>query len=420
MYQKEFKDQFNTLSASFSEQFDNVPQDRLEELAQEFGQENNANVTIFNPDTEEIIFEYTYWGQITLKELVQSSVMGFTNSETGVSYGFFAETSLSAVNKVTSGLSTTLPFLFFISLLISLGVSIIYAYSLARPIMKISEVSKKMKNLDLSTFHEIKRSDEIGELAYNLNEMSERLVDALDALQKANDKLQEDMERERRLEKRRKDLFTAISHELKTPLTVLKGELRGMIDKVGVYQNRDEYLVHAYETTESMEQLVKDILLTTRMDDENVKLKFQDADMSILVSQICQSYEVLADEKGISLTYYCEENVIARIDEMQLQHAIRNLVSNAIFHSPKGAMVDVQLANVGNTVRLTIENSGVHIEQEDIKNIFEPLYRTEKSRNRHTGGSGLGLSIVKRVLELHHFEYAIENSEEGVLFSIIL
>ena len=418
MYQKGFEKEFEELSTSFSEQFENISSGELEELTTEFGQKNSMNITIFNPNTGEIIFEYLYWGEIMIEDLIQSSVRGFTNSETGIGYGFYAETSLAAVNKVTTGLRATLPFLFLISLLISLFVSAIYAYSLARPVVKISEMSKKMKILDLSSSYKIHRSDEIGELAYNLNDMSERLVDTLGALQKANDKLEEDMERERALEKRRKDLFTAISHELKTPLTILKGELGGMIDKVGVYKNRDEYLAHAYETTESMEQLVKDILLTTRIDDNDVRLNFQETNISTLVSKICQSYEVLADEKGISLTYYCDENIVVPIDEIQLQHAIRNLVSNAIFHSPKGAMVDIQIVNVDDKRKLTIENSGVHIAKEEIENIFEPFYRTEKSRNRYTGGSGLGLFIVKRVLELHHFEYAMENSENGIIFTI--
>lgn len=418
MYQREFREQFDQLTITLSEQFETASKDEIEKYAKEFGEQNNANITLIDPITQDILFSFSYWGEIAEEDLVQSSMLGFTNVETGNGLGFYAETSLSAVNKVTADISATLPLLFLISLLISLIVSYICGSSLARPIVKISEMSKKMKDLDLSSSYEIRRKDEIGELAYNLNEMSERLVDALGSLQEANDQLQEDMERERRIEKRRKDLFTAISHELKTPLTVLKGELGGMIDKVGVYQNRDEYLAQAFRTTESMEQLVKDILLTTQIDDD-VRLNFNEADIGALVARICQSCEVLADEKGISLTYYCEEDIVCSVDEIQFQHAIKNLVSNAVFHSPKGAMVNIQLVRLEDKYRLTIENSGVHIAEEDMKNIFDPFYRTEKSRNRYTGGSGLGLFIVKRVLELHNFEYAIENNEEGVVFTII-
>ena len=418
IYQKEFRQQFDELTVTFSEQFETASSEQLEEFAKEFGKQNSANITIMDPTNQDIIFRYSYWGEIDADELVQSSVIGFSNNETGVGYAFYAETSLAAVNRVIAGLSETLPVLFLVSLLISLIVSSIYGYSLAKPIVKISEMSKKMKNLDLSASCEIRRKDEIGELAYNLNEMSERLREALNDLQQANDKLQEDMERERELEKRRKDLFTAISHELKTPLTILKGEIGGMIDKIGVYQNRDEYLDHAYKTTESMEQLVKDILLVTQIEAEDIKLNFQMKDIGVLVSNICQDYERIAEEKGVALTYYFENNIIENIDETQLQHAMRNLVSNAIFHSPKGAMVDIQLVKAKDEYKLTIENSGVHIAEEDIQNIFNPFYRAEKSRNRHTGGSGLGLFIVKRILELHHFEYVMENSAEGVLFTI--
>jgi len=246
--------------------------------------------------------------------------------------------------------------------------------------------------------------------------MAGKLESALSELQAANDKLHEDMERERKQASLRNDLFAAISHELKTPITILKGELGGMIDGIGVYKDRDTYLQHAFKVTEQMEKLVQEILAVSRLETE-IQLTFEKTDIGDLVNNLCQKFEDLASSQGVAIVCYCEGGLLVRADARQIQNAISNIISNAIFHSPAGEVVSVQLEKVDGKGILTVENTG-HINETDLENLFEPFYRGDKSRSRYTGGSGLGLYIVKRILEMHQFPYSICNVDDKVVFAV--
>lgn len=420
MYERKFTNQFFTLFENFGKKFETTPWDELDKIVIEFGRENNANVIVSHPrNHEEILFEYIHHKELTDGEVIKTDWYTVTDGLTGGGFLLYAEASLVSLNQMVAMTRSTLLVLLLLTFLISIVVSNFLATSLARPIVRISKQSQRMGTLDLSSSSEIRRSDEIGELAYNLNDMAARLNQALTDLQNANLKLKNDMEQDRQREEQRNDLFMAISHELKTPLMILKGEIKGMIDRVGAYQNRDYYLQHVHKVTEEMEQLVHKILLVSRMDTEDLCLNFQIQNLSDVINEICEAHESVANQKGISLTYYCEERMMVRIDREQIYNAITNIVSNALLHSPRGEFVNIQLMLLGEGEGvLNVENSGIQIDEKDLKNIFEPFYRSEKSRNRNTGGSGLGLVIVKRILELHQFSYHIENSKEGVLFRV--
>lgn len=306
--------------------------------------------------------------------------------------------------------------IFFVSLIVSL----LFSRYVAHPIVALSAESKKLRKLQFNENLKIKRRDEIGDLSSNLNYMSYTLKHALDELQATNEKLKIEMEREREQERQRRNLFTSISHELKTPITILKGEIGGMIDEVGAYKDRDTYLESAYGWIESLEKLVSEILTISRLEGEKMKLNFVQTNISALLVEICQIHQLLADKQQLLFNQELSPNLNIHADESQLQIAISNVINNAIFYTQPGKLVDVELKQEGEFAILTITNTGAQIETEDLKQLFNPFYRIDKSRNRHTGGSGLGLFIVKNILELHQFEYAIENVEEGVRFTITM
>ena len=304
--------------------------------------------------------------------------------------------------------------IFFVSIVIS---ALLSRY-LARPIVRLSEESKKLTKLQFEEKLKIKRRDEIGDLSSNLNFMSYELQNALDDLQEANEKLKAEMEREREQERQRRNLFTSISHELKTPITILKGQIGGMVDKVGAYKDRDTYLERAYGWTESLEKLVSEILTISRLEGEKMRLNITRIDISMLLAEICHTHQTLADNQNISFNQQIATGLTIQADASQLQIAISNVINNAVFYTPLGKLVEVQLKKDDGFATLIVTNTGAHIEEEDLKNLFNPFYRVDKSRNRHTGGSGLGLFIVKSILELHGFGYSIENIVDGVRFTI--
>ena len=414
-----FVDEFMNLFETFSIQFESEDKANLESLVIAFGQENRANITVANPNNhDEILFQYMYWEDLRGSDAIRSSWIGVSDAETGVGFLLYAEKSRVIVNEIIEPIHSIFPILIFVSLIISFATSIRFSFYLARPVVQISDMSKKLQSLDFNHSYEIKRSDEIGELAYNLNDMAKRLNRTLLQLNDVNKQLQIEIEDKEKQEKQRGDLFTAISHELKTPLTNLKGTLEGMIDSIGIYQNRDHYLKHAYGIAEKMEYLIHQILLVSRLNMAEEMFEHQMTNISDLVFYTCRNYEEIVQNNHISLVYYCEEGLMAKANLIQLQHVITNLINNAMFHSPKGEFIDVQCTLEEGMGVITVENTGVFIPDDDLDNIFKPFYRVEKSRNRHTGGSGLGLYIVKKILELHDFSYQIENTTEGVLFTI--
>ena len=303
---------------------------------------------------------------------------------------------------------------FFVSMIISLLFSRYVAY----PIVTLSTRSKRLRELDFDAHLKISRQDEIGELSNNLNYMSLKLGHALDELQTANEKLTIEMAREREQEQERRNLFTSISHELKTPITILKGEVGGMIDGIGVYKDRDVYLKSTYGWIESLEKLVSEILTISRLEGEKMRLNLMEIDISSLITEVCLTLVPLADRQKISFKQEIEPNLKVYADVTQLQIAISNVISNAIFHTLPDQLVEICLSQIDGAVTLTVLNTGAQIEEDDLKQLFKPFYRIDQSRNRHTGGSGLGLFIVKNILELHQFEYALENVTTGVCFLV--
>ncbi|MCL1882444.1 MAG: HAMP domain-containing histidine kinase [Defluviitaleaceae bacterium] len=417
-FEREFRNQFNDFMWEFGIAFQTATVDELPELVTRFGIENGANITVYD-EAGNIAYSHASFNIDTIDtaDFIISHRFGMTNTATGQSYFTYAVASLGAVRQVTNIIGGILPFALVFSLAISLFVAALYSRNLAKPIVALSDMSRKMSQIDLSNRCDINRTDEIGELGNNLNIMAGKLEAALSELQAANDKLHEDMDRERKQEQQRSDLFTAISHELKTPITILKGEIGGMIDGIGVYKDRDAYLQNAFKTTEHMEKLVHDILMVSRIEAKEIQFNFGKTDISLLVNGLCHSHEDLANSQNVAVVCYCEDGVTATADKQHMKNAISNIISNAIFHSPTGEIVNVQLVKSDGMGILTVENVG-HINESDLENLFEPFYRGDKSRNRYTGGSGLGLYIVNRILKTHGFSYSISNKGDTVVFTL--
>ena len=327
--------------------------------------------------------------------------------------------SVTATNQTVEALGQVLPFLLIVVLVISLLGAIIYSRYITRPIVQLSGISQRMANLDFSYKCQEKRGDEIGVLGRNLNELSERLSTSLNDLREANCALRRDIDRERELEQQRTTFFSAASHELKTPITVLKGQLSGMLAGVDIYKDREKYLARSLAVANRMEVLVQEILTISRMERADVPLKREPLNLTQLVEQQVQQVEELALLRGQTLHVKTVPDLTVKGDRMLLQRAVGNLLSNALLYSPEGETVRVHLSEEPEKRVLTVVNSGVQIPEEDLPHLFEAFYRVEASRSRGTGGSGLGLYIVKMILDRHGADYWMENTPEGVRATVV-
>lgn len=308
--------------------------------------------------------------------------------------------------------------LLFVVLPVAVLTSIVYSHYVTRPVLRISDASKRMAELDFSWRCTEGRTDELGTLAHSLNEMSQRLSAAIADLKSANEKLQADIERERSLEQAQLDFFSAVSHELKTPVTVIKGQTEGMILNIGDYQDRNKYLMRSLEIINTMESMLQEILTVSRMKSSKVALKKESIQFSDMLKQEYALFEDLIIKQGIDWNESITPDLYVIGDKALLQKAINNLISNAIAYSPEGGTIYLTAFTEEDSVLFLLENTGAHIPDSELPKLFDAFYRVEHSRNKRTGGSGLGLYIVKTILEQHQAEYCIENTNRGVLVTI--
>lgn len=342
----------------------------------------------------------------------------FTFADTDNVYTLAVAGSAQEVDLLKDTLGSIFLILIFVILLVAVLASIVYSHYVTGPVLRISNVSKRMAELDFNWRCEEKRTDELGILAHSLNEMSQKLSATMTDLKSANEKLQADIERERALEQAQLDFFSAVSHELKTPITVIKGQTEGMILNIGDYQDRNKYLVRSLEVINTMESMVQEILTVSRMKSSKVGLKKETIPFSDMLKQEYALFEDLIIQKDMEWNENVSPDLCIVGDKALIQKAINNVVSNAIFYSPEGNTIYLSAFEKEGVVQFTLENTGVHIPDLEIPKLFDAFYRVEHSRNKRTGGSGLGLYIVKTILEQHQAKYSIENTEKGILFTI--
>ena len=330
------------------------------------------------------------------------------------SYTLYVTPRMEAENLAVRALAQMAPWILLVLLVFSLLCALVYSRYITRPIVRLSGIAGKMAQLDFQWESGEKRGDEIGRLGRSLDQMARKLSAALTDLEGANRALRGEVERERELDRQRMAFFNAASHELKTPVTILKGQLSGMLEGVGVYQDRDRYLLRSLQTTGRMENLIGEMLAISRMESGAAALRQETVDLSALVAGQLQQDGELFRQREQELVSALTPGVLVTGDPSLLGRAVGNLLSNASLYSPQGARIRVWCGLRDGRPALTVENTGARIPEEALPHLFEAFYRTENSRNRSTGGSGLGLYLVKMILDRHGAECAIENTEDGV------
>ena len=435
-----------TISSSASEEEQPVTEGFAEEstAAESSDWESQTDQEVSYGDTIGTVVE----GEGSVVEEMEQQAMGhyevaFKGSENRYTLFVFGSTQL--VNQAVEALGQILPWMLFTVFGISLVISLFYSRYLSKPIRKLGAASDKMAGLDFSVRTEMKRTDELGTLSRSLDTMAQNLDQALKSLRSANAKLKDEMEQERELERRRMEFFAAASHELKTPVTILKGQIEGMEQNVGVYKDRDKYLARAREVTVTLQNMVQEILMISKMESCGFSLKKKELDLAELVRLQLADLTELFEQKNMKLEITLPDQCLCRADPVLMEAVLRNIFVNAVRYSPEkerirvnlykeiqenscegclrgsGNPVDAKEKTQGHkTVRLEVENTGVHIEETELSRVFDAFYRVDSSRNRKSGGSGLGLYIVRQILEQHGAGYELRNTDNGVLFRMKL
>lgn len=387
--------------------------DSAGEVIEKFCQDNRASV-ILDDGTASHTFGTVDEQSVERGEAMTAAVDVKFADRNG-NYYLSITAPVSAGNELNMAFLGLLPLLLLLILLISALGAFLCSRVLVRPVLEISRISKRMAHLDMTWDCKVNRTDELGVLANSLNTMAKRLDAAMKELENANEQLRKDMEHISELSRQRRDFFAAASHELKTPITILKGQVESMILGVGKYKDVGNVLPETLKEVENMERLVKEILTISKIEMDGLAGKTESVSLLDVITKVTETLLPLAQERQIAVHSQLTENVMVSGNTSLLEKAIHNVLSNAIRHSPEGAEVFVHLMPSA----LTVTNTGISIPEDDLPVLFTPFYRVEKSRNKSTGGSGLGLYLVKTILDLHGFCYRVENTETGVVFAVM-
>lgn len=325
-----------------------------------------------------------------------------------------AITPLSEVNDVLGTMNSYYLIVFMVAFLLVIVISLIYSKFITRPLVEMSNVAKKISECDFQYKYDVKSEDEIGVLGNSLNLISDNLEKSLSELQEANKKLKEEMSIKKIQEDKRKELIANISHELKTPITIIQGSINGV--KSGMYT--EDMYEDILEETNKMNELVKEMLEISKLESPTFVLKKEAFDLTSVFLKEKDKLKSIIKEKNLNIVFNDYDESIAFGDEKRVNQVVTNLLTNAIKYTPDGEKIDVtiELNQDEDRYVFTIENFGITLTKEEIEKIWDPFYRKEKSRNKKFGGTGLGLSIVKRILEIHNSEFGVESTSNSIRF----
>ena len=263
--------------------------------------------------------------------------------------------------------------------------------SIATPLVKLKKATQNIKEGNLDFVLDVEGNDEFSELCQDFEEMRKRL--------------RESAEEKIILDKENKELISNISHDLKTPITAVKVYVEGIMDGVAdTPEKMDRYVKTIYNKTNEMDHLINELTFYSKIDTNRIPYTFSKLNVEDYFSDCAEEVGLELETRGIELVYanYVESGVQVIADGEQIRRVIHNLISNAIKYmdKPKG-IIQIRIKDVGDFIQVEIEDNGKGIAAKDIVYIFDRFYRTDVSRNSSKGGSGIGLSIVKKILEDH-------------------
>jgi signal transduction histidine kinase len=285
------------------------------------------------------------------------------------------------------------------------------------PILSLSNLSEKMSNLDFDAKYTGKEEDEIGILGNSMNKLSDRLKDTIGELREANEELQKDIEEKVKIDDMRKDFIANVSHELKTPIALIQGYAEGLMEGMAEDpESRDYYCEVIVDEANKMNKMVRQLLNLTAIEFGNDLLQLDRFDITELIRGVISSAGILIQHKDISVEFKDQGPIYVYADEFKIEEVITNYLDNALNHVGGDRKIIITAEANGEEVVVTVFNTGQNIPEEDIPKLWTKFFKVDKAHTREYGGSGIGLSIVKAIMDSHKKSCGVRNVSEGVEF----
>lgn len=324
------------------------------------------------------------------------------------------------VRSIEENVGISNRFIIYVGLFVA-AVSAIVAFMLgaviAKPIKELSGIAEKMSELDFDAVYSRDDKSEIGLLGNSMNKLSAKLKNTISELKQANLELQKDIETKEQIDEMRKDFLSNVSHELKTPIALIQGYAEGL--KEGITDDPEStefYCDVIMDEASKMNSMVKKLLTLNQMEFGNEKLEFERFDIVEVIRSVINSNRLLADQKNIRIIFDNKDSVNVWADEYKVEEVITNYLTNAINHCSNENVIDIVAKVNDGVARVSVFNSGEPIPENELENIWIKFYKVDKARTREYGGSGIGLSIVKAIMEQHDQRCGVTNHSNGVEF----
>ena len=396
---------------------------------------------------------YYYWGENNMAKMLRSKLFGYVNDldkdmersrilkqtdtctmwqvhdrfagmeyvecwgQFDNGYYFLIRSPLESI-KESAAISNSFYFVVGAIIVVISGLIILVVTSrITRPISELTKLSEKMSDLDFEARYQSWAGNEIDVLGDNFNKMSRKLESTISELKSANNKLQKDIEDKIKIDEMRKEFLDNVSHELKTPIALIQGYAEGLNENISDDpESREFYCEVIMDEASKMNKLVKNLLTLNQLESGKDAPLMERFDIVSLIKGVIGSMHIMIEQKEATVIFEETEPVYVWADEFKTEEVVTNYTSNALNHLDGERKVEIKVFREGDCVKVTVFNTGTPIPEEDIPNLWNKFYKVDKARTREYGGSGIGLSIVKAIVEGMNQKYGVCNYDNGVEF----
>ena len=332
-------------------------------------------------------------------------------------YYFLIRTPLESIKESVSISNTFYVFVGILTIIISGMLIYLFTSHITHPISELTKLSEKMTDLQFDVHYTARAGNEIDQLGENFNLMSTQLEQTISELKSANLELQRDIADKIKIDEMRKEFLDNVSHELKTPIALIQGYAEGLKDGISEDpESMDYYCDVIIDEAAKMNKLVKNLLNLNQLESGRDMPLMERFDLTSLIRGVLTKMEILIGQKDCEVRFRQEEPVYVWADEFKTEEVVTNYLSNALNHADGQKIVDIRIHEEEQRVRVTVFNTGQPIPEEALPNLWSKFYKVDKARTREYGGSGIGLSIVRAIMQGMQQEYGVRNYDNGVEF----
>lgn len=330
---------------------------------------------------------------------------------------FIMRTALESIRESVQIANRFLSYIGVCAVMISAMIIWTVSEQISKPILELANISKRMTKLDFEVKYTRGGNDEIAILGNHINQLSETLENTISELKTANNELKTDIEKKEQIDEMRKEFLSNVSHELKTPIALVQGYAEGLKECINDdAESREFYCDVIMDEANKMNKMVQKLLTLNQIEFGNDVITMERFDITALISGIIQASDILIKQKDVKIIFTEKNPVYVWADEFKIEEVFTNYFSNALNHIANEKIIDVKVTRLEKSIRVSVFNTGERIPEKDLDNIWVKFYKVDKARTREYGGSGIGLSIVKAIMDSFNKKCGVVNYDNGVEF----